>query len=220
MIITNYGHACFKLRGKDGTVVTDPYQEYVGFELPNLSADIVTVSYDAPDHNNAQDVANTTRRDHPFVIDFPGEYEVEGVSVFGVKTYADDQQGVKRGENVIFTFLIDDLRVCHLGALGHELDEKTVAQIGLVDILFVPVGGGGLTIDPKQAVKVARSLEPNIVIPMHYLTKKHNKKVFADLAPVTEFFKAFETEPDSVDKLNISLSSLPEELEVVLLKQA
>lgn len=219
MIIKYYGHSCFKLRSSEGTVVTDPYQNYVGFDLPNLSADVVTVSCDAPDHNNYPAIAETTRRDHPFVIDHPGEYEVENISVFAVNTYRDKNKGAERGSNLVCTFLLDGLRICHLGALGHELDEEMVNEIGLVDILFVPVGGQ-LTIDPKEAVSVARSLEPNIVIPMYYKTKHHDDKVFADLASVDDFLLAYETEVEPQEKVNISSpDSLPEEMEMVVLKQ-
>jgi L-ascorbate metabolism protein UlaG (beta-lactamase superfamily) len=218
MIINYYGHACFKLRGTEGTVITDPFGDYVGFEFPNLSADIVTVSHDNPAHNNYKAVSGTTRRDNPFIIDHPGEYEVQSVSVFGVKTYQDKQQGAVRGENYIFTILSDNLRVCHLGALAHPLEDRTVSEIGLVDILFLPVGNAH-TLNPKEAVRVARSLEPNIVIPMLYKTKDHNQDVFKDLQGLDEFLKAYEAEPQAIDKLNISRSNLPEEMELVVLNQ-
>lgn len=219
MIIKYYGHSCFKLRSTEGTVVTDPYQNYVGFDLPSLSADIVTVSVDAPAHNNSPSIAATTRRDHPFIINHPGEYEVEGISVFSVKTFRDKNKGVEHGENMASTFLMDGLRVCHLGALGHELNEEKISEIGLVDILFVPVGGK-MTLDPKQAVAVTRSLEPNIVIPMQYKMDNHDEKSFGDLATLDDFLQAYEAEVESQDKLNISSpSSLPEEMELVVLKQ-
>lgn len=219
MIINYYGHACFKLRGSEGSVITDPYKDFIGFELPNLSADIVTVSHDNPAHNNHTDVSATSRRRTPFVIQKPGEYQVQGVSVFGVKTFQDDQKGSVRGENYIFSILIDGLRVCHLGGLGHKLEDKDVAEIGLVDILFLPVGGH-LMFQPKEAVKIARSLEPNIVIPMSYKLPGHSEKSFADLKPLEEFLKAYESEPQPIDKLSISRSSLPEEMELVVLNKS
>ncbi len=216
MIINYYGHACFKLRGSAGTVITDPYNDYVGFEFPNLSADVITVSHDNPGHNNFTGVSGTARRDNPFIIDHPGEYEVQGISVFGVRAFQDEQQGSVRGVNNIFTILSDNLRICHLGALGHPLDDKLVSEIGLVDVLFLPVGND-LTISPEEAVKVARSLEPNIVIPMLYHLEDHSDKVFKDLKPLEDFIKAYEAEPQTIDKLNISRSSLPEEMELVVL---
>lgn len=216
MIITYHGHACFKIKGGNGTLVTDPYQPYVGFELPSLTADIITVSHDNPAHNNHRALGGTARRRNPFLIDTPGEYEVLGISVFGVKSYQDDQAGVLRGANNIFTVLMDGLRVCHLGGLGHVLDEATVGEIGLVDVLFLPVGEYlGLSI--KDAIKVARSLEPNIVIPMSYRLPNHDQKVFSEMKPVEEFLKIYETEVQAVDRISLTTGNLPEEMEVMLL---
>jgi L-ascorbate metabolism protein UlaG (beta-lactamase superfamily) len=219
MIINYYGHACFKLKGSEGTVVTDPYQDYIGFELPSLSADIVTVSHDNPAHNNYQAISGTARRKNPFIIEKAGEYQVQGVSVFGVKTFQDEHQGSVRGENYVFSILADGLRVCHLGGLAHQLDDKTITEIGLVDILFLPVGGG-FSLTPKDALKVARSLEPNIVIPMAYKLPDHNDKNFAELNTLEEFVKVYEAEPQPIDKLNISRSNLPEEMELVVLNKS
>jgi L-ascorbate metabolism protein UlaG (beta-lactamase superfamily) len=218
MIITYHGHSSFKLKGGEGTVVTDPFHEYVGFEFPNASGDVVTVSHDHQDHNQASVVKGTARSDKPFVIDTPGEYEVGGVSVFGVSTFHDDTQGAERGPNTIFTVLMDDLRVCHLGDLGHELTPEQVSKIGLVDILLCPVGGV-FTIDPKTAVRVIKTLEPSIVIPMHYQTASHDKKVFGELASVDEFLKEYGVEAQAEEKLRIERSKLPEETEVVVLQR-
>lgn len=219
MIVNYYGHACFKLKGSNGTVVADPYKPYVGFELPNLSADIITVSHDNPAHNNHQAISGTARRNNPFLIDKPGEYEVLGISVFGVNSSINGGEKVAPEENCVFTALIDGLKVCHLGSLSHLLDEKAVAEIGLVDILFLPVGNY-LSLDENKAIKVARSLEPNIVIPMSYKLPEHEEKVFADMKPLDDFLKAFETETQPIDKLNISRSNLPEEMELVILDQS
>ncbi len=216
MIITYHGHACFKIKGGNGTLVTDPYQPYVGFELPSLTADIITVSHDNPAHNNYRALGGTARRKNPFLIEKPGEYEVLGISVFGVKSFQDDQAGALRGVNNIFTVLMDGLRVCHLGGLGHVLDEATIGEIGLVDVLFLPVGEYlGLSI--KDAIKVARSLEPNIVIPMSYRLPNHDQKVFGEMKPVEEFLKIYETEVQAVDCLSLTTGNLPEEMEVMLL---
>jgi len=218
MTITYHGHSCFKLRGKNGSAVTDPYDDYIGFALPSLSADVVTVSHDHKDHNQASKISGTARRDNPFVIDQLGEYEVEGISVFGVKSFHDDQQGEERGKNSIFTISIDGVRVCHLGDLGHELTEEMVNEIGVIDVLMVPVSGQ-VVIDAKQAVNVARALEPGIVIPMHYRTDDHDKK-FADWQTVDDFLKEFGVDDvKTVDKLKVESDRLPEEMEVVVLEK-
>lgn len=218
MIITYHGHSSFKLRGKEGTVITDPFHSYVGFDFPNASADIVTVSHDHKDHNQNIKVDNTTRRDEPFVIDAPGDYEVGGISVFGVETYHDNTQGSERGDNIVFTILLDDMRICHLGDLGHELTPQQLTKIGPVDILMCPVGGL-YTIDPKTAVKTIKSLEPSMVIPMHYKTPAHDGKVFGEMATLAEFLKEYGVEVTPETKLSIDHSRLPEETEVVVLQR-
>jgi len=63
------------------------------------------------------------------------------------------------------------MRVCHLGDLGHPLDNRQVADLGKVDILLIPVGGGP-TIGPDVATEVYHRLAPKVVIPMHYKTDK------------------------------------------------
>ncbi|MBP7768755.1 MBL fold metallo-hydrolase [Candidatus Woesebacteria bacterium] len=218
MTITYHGHSCFKLRGRRGTVVTDPYDAAVGLTLPSLTADMVTVSHDHYDHNASSKVKGTARRERPFVIDKPGEYEVGGISIFGVPSFHDANKGVERGPNSIFTILLDDLRICHLGDLGHEVDAQLQEDIGSVDILLIPVGGV-YTINPEKAVKVIRSLEPSIVIPMHYKTPGHDEKVFAEVATLEQFLKEYGVEVAAVPKLDIEKADLPEETTVVVLQQ-
>jgi L-ascorbate metabolism protein UlaG (beta-lactamase superfamily) len=219
MIITYHGHSCFKLRGKDGSVVTDPYEDSIGLSLPSLSADVVTLSHDHGDHNQAARVSGTARREKPFLIDHLGEYEVGGTSVFGVKSYHDDTQGEERGVNAIFTIALDGVRACHLGDLGHDLTEAQLNEIGTIDVLFVPVGGV-YTINAKQAVAVIRALEPSIVIPMHYKTPSHDAKRFGELQTVEDFLKELGAESAvKVDKLKVEADRLPEEMEVVVLEK-
>ncbi len=216
MEITYYGQSCFKIKGSVGTVVTDPFEDYIGLSLPGLSADMVTVSHQHPDHNAISKIKGTARRDKPFIVDEVGEYEVAGISVFGVKSYHDNHQGVERGTNIIFTIMIDDIRVCHLGDLGHELSNEQMAQIGDVDVLLVPVGGT-FTIDPELAVKTINTLEPGIAIPMHYKLPQHDEKVFADLQPLSAFTNAYGSEATPVESLKLDKKRLPEETELVVL---
>ena len=218
MDITYLGHSCFKLKSTGATVVTDPYENSLGFNLPSVSADVVTVSHDHGDHNNIKAVSRTARRDRPFVIDEIGEYEILGVSVFGVASYHDDEEGAKRGKNRIFSILIDGVSVVHLGDLGHQLSDKQVEQINGVDVLLVPVGGV-YTIDPAGAAKVVADLEPAMVVPMHYKTDKHNPEAFGGLAGVEEFLKEMGVgNVETTDKLSVSRVSLPEETKVVVLE--
>lgn len=218
MTITYHGHACFRLKGKSGTVVFDPYTEMVGWSLPSLSADVVVASHEHPDHNAVGSVRGTARRDKPFVITEAGEYEVGGISVFSVKTWHDDQQGVLRGTNLVSTVLIDGIRVTHCGDLGHLFTPEQQEQIGETDILLVPVGGV-YSLDPEMAVTVIHMLEPSIVIPMHYKTDKHDSKLFSELKTVQDFLKEYSVEVSPQPQLEVTLDRLPEETEVVVLTE-
>lgn len=215
MEITYLGHSAFKLKGKNGTVVTDPFGDKVGLSFPNVSADIITVSHQHGDHNAVERIKGTARRAEPFVVAYPGEYEVGGISIFGVKTFHDGAKGEERGVNTVFTIVIDELRICHLGDLGHELTASQVDEIGIVDVLICPVGGH-FTIDPKQAVNTVQQIEPSYVIPMHYKTDKHTEG-FAEVQPLEAFLKEYGVHPTPQPKLVVEKLKLPEETELVVL---
>lgn len=213
MEITYLGHSSFRLKGKQVAVVTDPYGD-IGIKFPkHVTADIVTVSHDHDDHNNAEAIEG-----NPFVILGPGEYEVKGVGIVGVSVFHDDQKGVKRGKNTIYRIEIDDLSVVHLGDLGHTLSSTEVDKLDGVDILLIPVGGF-YTIDAGKAVEVVSAIEPSVVIPMHYNRTGLNQSLFASLTPVSTFLKEMGKEGLSkIAKLTISKDKLPEELQVVVLQ--
>jgi len=216
MDIVYLGHSSFQLKGKKGTVVIDPYNAFVGFSMPAVTADVVTISHQHPDHNELSAVKPTTRRDKPFVISQPGEYEVSGISVFGVETWHDAVQGAQRGPNTIYTIMLDELRVCHLGDLGHELSPEMVEAIGSVDVVLCPVGGH-FTISAVLAVKTILQLEPAYVIPMHFKTDRHDENVFADLQPLSVFLHEYGMSPPAIPKLNLEKTTLPEETELIVL---
>jgi L-ascorbate metabolism protein UlaG (beta-lactamase superfamily) len=200
------GHACFRLRGRDGIVLCDPYQSTVGFDIGRPTAHIVTVSHNHPGHNNI--AAVRPLRDGVFVIDGPGEYEVRGVLITGVRTYHDTSKGAERGFNTVYVMHIDDVSFCHLGDLGHDLTQSQLEDIGSVDVLFIPVGGGK-TIGPDVA-SVVSLVEPRVVIPMHYATPQHRPD--CGLAPLDRFAHEFGLKDLSFhDKLSISPSTLPAE---------
>jgi len=217
MDITYLGHSAFKLRGRQASVVTDPYESAVGFSMPRVAADIVTVSHAHGDHNNVAAVAGTARRQQPFLIQAPGEYEVSGISVFGIRTFHDNTQGSERGNNTVYLIHIDELFVAHVGDLGHILSDKQVEEVGEVDVLLVPVGGY-YTLDPKQAIEVVHQLQPSIVIPMHYNTGKHQQKTFSKVLGVDAFLAegGFDS-AKRLSKLTLTKSTLPDEMEVVVL---
>src|SRR5512143_1611824 len=171
MEITWYGHSCFRLRGKEGTVVTDPFGKDSGYEWARPRADLVTVSHEHPNHNAWERVAGD-----PKVVHGPGEYEINNIFVTGIGSYHDGKKGAERGRNTIYLIEFEDLRVCHLGDLGHTPNESQAEALSDLDVLFVPVGGLS-ALNAAQAAEVVSQLEPRVVIPMHYKTKAFNGKL-------------------------------------------
>ena len=208
MEIVWLGHSCFRLRGREASIVTDPCPPATGYNIGKPSADIVTISHQHEDHCYVKAVAG-----NPVVIDGPGEYEVHGAFITGVATYHDGLRGAARGGNVAFVLEMEDIRVCHLGDLGHTPTADQVEELTGVDILLVPVGGQD-TIDGAAAAEVVNLLEPRLVIPMHYGTEA----VKAKLEPLDRFLKEMgATAVEPQPKLTVSRSSLPHETQVVLL---
>lgn len=212
MIITWYGHSCFKINTKDVTIITDPFSKEIGIKPYFGAADIVTVSHEHYDHNNIASL-----KGNPFVASNPGEYEVKNVFIRGIASYHDKKQGAERGLNTIFVIDAEDLRVCHLGDLGEILSDKVVEQLGQVDILMIPVGGV-YTIDAKEADELIEKIEPAIVIPMHYKTPSLAIKLDGlDKFLSVRGIKGKETLPHlAVKKKEIN----PEENKVVILEAA
>lgn len=208
MEITWYGHACFRLRDKGATVVTDPYDQSIGYTLPKVRADIVTVSHNHADHNYVSGIKGS-----PKVVDGPGEYEIKGVFITGIATFHDRKKGAQRGRNAVFLFEFDGLTVCHLGDLGHVPTQAQVEVLSDVDILLIPVGGVS-TIGATQAAEVISLLEPKIVIPMHYKTKALTIK----LASVNRFLQEMGLKKLAAqESLKVTASTLPDETQIVLL---
>lgn len=216
MEISYLGHSAFKVKTKGATWVSDPYGSEIGLTLPSVSADVVTVSHRGhKDHEAVELVSGTTRRPKPFVIDEPGEYEVEGISVFGYQTWHDDKQGTLRGPNTIYLVQAEEIRILHLGDLGHSLDDKLLSELESVDVLMAPVGGH-YTIDAKQVMELAGKLDPTYILPMHYRTDEHNQEVFGKLATRDEFVQYATLPSRSVKSLTLNKLSMPEDLTEVI----
>jgi L-ascorbate metabolism protein UlaG (beta-lactamase superfamily) len=210
MEITWYGLSCFRLTERGlATVVTDPYDSHVaGFSPLKLRADIVTVSHEAPGHNNISTVKGTSH-----VLNTPGEFEIGGVFITGVQT-----NGHKRSEeeprNTLYVFDYEGVTVAHLGDLRRVPSQTEVEALGTVDVALVPVGGGG-GLNAAKAAEVVSLLEPGYVIPMHFGTPASLIK----LAPLSKFLKEMglgDLEPQST--LQVTRSTVPEDTKVVLLE--
>lgn len=209
MEIKWHGHACFEIISEDGKViVTDPYDESIGYPMPDVTADIVTVSHEHHDHNNVAAIKGA-----PEVVKDAGEHICKGIRFYGVKTHHDTSSEAERGENTIFLFDVDEMSLCHLGDLGHVLTADQVRRIkeNGVDIVFIPIGGV-YTIDADGANEVLRQLEPKIAVPMHFKTPPLRLKIQKE----DRFLKG-KKRMRREKKLVLHKEDLPEELEIVVL---
>jgi L-ascorbate metabolism protein UlaG (beta-lactamase superfamily) len=210
MEITWYGLSCFRMieRGM-AAVVTDPYDHNVaGYSKLNFKADIVTISHDAPGHNYLPAVKGAQQ-----VITGPGEYEIGGVFVTGVRTNGKKNKDDEK-PNTLYVFDFEGVTVAHLGDLNRVPSQSDIEVLGDVSVVTVPVGGGG-GLNSAKAAEVISLLEPGIVIPMHY----HTEGVRLSLEPLEKFLKEMgvgEITPEP--SLKITRSAIPTETRVVVLE--
>ena len=176
------GHACVRLISEIGTtIICDPYDSnLVGYAMPSFGCDLATISHGHADHNCIEALTNL-----PTVMDCPGTIVLDDVSVTAFSTWHDDKQGALRGDNLVFTFGIDALRVAHLGDLG-EVNQEVANKLAGTNVLIIPVGGN-YTIDAKQAKWYVDQIAPQIVVPIHY-----SQGGTIDIARVEEFTCLFD----------------------------
>ena len=214
MKIKYLGHSAFLITSDQGIkIITDPYTTGPGLTYGEITepADIVSVSHGHSDHCNAAGV-----RGNPEVVKKVGRSAVKGIEFNGIASYHDEAKGRMRGNNIIFCFGVDGVRVCHLGDLGHLLDAGQVKELGSVDILLIPVGGY-FTIDARAATQVCNQLKPRVIIPMHYKTEKG----LPEIAGVDEFLRG----KANVRRLDASEAEfkrgeLPATSQIIVLKPA
>ena len=213
MDIKYLGHSSFLIKAKEAKLVTDPFDpNMVGLKYPKVEADIVTVSHHHKDHDQSNVVGG-----NPLIIDFPGEFEKNGLRVFGFQTFHDKKRGEERGENIVYKLEDGGISLLHCGDLGLVPDDSFIDQLGEVDILLVPVGGF-YTIDASEAIELVKKIDPSIVIPMHYNNPKLNQENFGKLLPVEEFLKKFGAEEAvPVPKLTVKKEELTEEMKVIVM---
>jgi L-ascorbate metabolism protein UlaG (beta-lactamase superfamily) len=195
--VTWLGHGCFRLRGRGAVAITDPYPPSLGLKLPKLEGDLVTVSHSHDNHSYVQAVKDAR------LVDTPGEYEVAGITVTGFAAFHDSVRGEERGRNTVFVIEVDDVRICHLGDLGHRLDDDILDALGTIDVLLAPVGGG-TSLDASRAAEVVRQVEPRNVVPMHYALPN----IKLQLDPVDRFLREMgvtDVEPQA--KLSVQATS-------------
>ncbi|MDK2896141.1 MAG: hypothetical protein PWP04_261 [Candidatus Atribacteria bacterium] len=204
-----FGHSCFWVQSVSGkSLVFDPFDQSVGYPLPQVSAEAVVVSHDHYDHNNAKLVQG-----QPRIIKEVGEFELDGIKIKTFPTFHDEEQGKKRGSNLVSRVEIDSLSLIHSGDLGMIPPREVVSSWQPVDVLLVPVGGV-FTIDADGAFNLVNQLQPRLVIPMHYQT--HYLQF--ELHPVEPFLEKFErVKTLSTSQVEIDRSQLPDKTEVWVL---
>lgn len=155
MIITWYGHSCFKVENSSVSVVFDPYRpgSVPGLSLPPLTADYCVCSHGHDDHFYPEGVRLSGKRPDAAMRQFP--------------TFHDDSGGSKRGPNTMTMIELDGIRLLHMGDIGHSLGRLRCSEIGRVDVLMVPTGGF-FTVDAAGARQLVEALDPTVTIPMHY----------------------------------------------------
>ena len=205
MVITHHGGQCFKVTLGDLTVVFDPISKKSAMSAVRFGADIALVSRDHPDMNGIEEVSYGEKT--PFAITGPGEYERAGVVIQGFlsgskypashKATQDDNSYV----NTIYSVELEDMTLVHLGALSDtELSKEARENIDEIDVLFVPIGDDGV-LSPAKAHELAVSLEPKIIIPMHWSGIGQPKSLEA-------FLKEAGNSSDKVDKLTLKKKDL------------
>ena len=202
MVITYYGAACFKVQSGETVLVFNPPSKESEYKSPRFASDIILVSSNHKDYNGWENLPGKTEGAKPFVAEGQGEYEVSGIYIKGV--------GSNGRDNTVYSLVLEDISICHLGALSKEMDPSLKEAVGEVDILFIPIGGGEF-LDPQKAAGAAIHLEAKIVIPMNY-----------NESQLKQFIKEFGAgEATAADKLTIKKKDLAEKKgEVVVLKSA
>jgi L-ascorbate metabolism protein UlaG (beta-lactamase superfamily) len=214
MKIKFMGHASFLITTAAGTrILTDPfnpdqYPDKLFYGKITEMVDIVTISHGHGDHGDT-----STLPGHPMIIKGNGKFGADEVEFLGVETFHDAARGAERGKNTVFVISVDDLRVAHMGDLGHVLTADQAAEIGAVDVMLLPVGGY-YTIDDEQAQKVAQQLGAKIIIPMHY----RNEKCLFPISNVDKFLrgKANVTVAD-MSEIDVSKGDLPQQQHIIVL---
>ena len=204
-----HGHSCFRLRGRELTIVTDPFEPTPRAASGRLQSEVVTISHDEANHNAVSAVQGTPR-----LVTGPGEYEMGGAAITGVATPRPPDQGRSAPRNTAYLIELDEVTICHLGDLAVPLGADQVAVVKDADVLLIPVGGH-CTIDAAQAAEVVAQVEPKLVVPMHY----QSPALPLALDSVDRFcheMGAAGLTPQP--RLSVTRSSLPDQLTVILLE--
>ncbi len=211
MEIWYLGFGSFRIRTKRGIIITDPFDEKtLNLKMPRLEANLVTISQANSPHSNSQIIKGS-----PFIIDAPGEYEINGINILGIPSYQENGEKETKSNNTLY--LIHTSKVClgHLGQLNHRLAKNSLGELDSPDILFLPLGEeNGLT--PKDAVEITRKIGAKIILPIHYIKEDANTPL-EEIEVVKKFLKEMGVTPKPEPKLVITKNNLLEEGEKLVI---
>jgi L-ascorbate metabolism protein UlaG (beta-lactamase superfamily) len=211
MKIRWFGQSCFLLTSNAGTrVLMDPFGKGIGYAVPRVEAEIVTISHHHFDHDYTGAVIGDFT-----CVDRAGSFREGEVEILGIPTFHDKVQGSRRGPNVVYRVTMDGINICHCGDLGHSLSQEQVDALGKVDVLLVPVGGR-VVLDGAEAAGLRRALSPAITIPMHYRTKAMGLAGLL-FARIELFLSVVGENPSTVRELELEPSSLAREKSIVVM---
>ena len=203
--ITWLGRNCFRLKGREGIVITDPCPPESGYKLGKVDANVVTVSRsDDPGYSYRSAFEGNGAR----ILEAPGEYEVGGILVTGIATRRPDG-----ARNVTFVIELEGIKIGHLGVPAGAANAIAVDDMKGVDILLLPVGGQN-SVAPAVAADVMQTIDARITIPMNYKTDQETM----ELDPLDRFLKELGTKPEPQPRLQVTRSGLPAELTVIVLQ--
>lgn len=209
-----FGQSAFLWTSESGTqILIDPYDKLLGYKMPKpIEADIVAVTHNHGDHNKIHVASGNY-----LLVNEPKEYSHNDVLIKGFKTYHDKVNGKKRGDNIVFRFVIDGLTVVHCGDLGHLLTADQIRDIGKVDILMIPVGGK-MTLSGVDAAQVMNQLHPTVTIPMHYRTKALSFLGMLMFEKVDRFIEASGERSSEMRVLDVNKNNLSQYSGIVTLQ--
>jgi len=208
MDIQSYGANCILLTTKNARVIIDD-------NLTDLGAKSISKAGDIALFTSAHGLP---AQEPKIVIDQPGEYEVSGVSIYGIPARAHMDEADKKN-TTMYKIVLDDLRILVTGHIYPELSDAQLEAIGMIDVMLVPVGGNGYTLDGVGALKVVKQVEPKLVIPTHYEDKGLTYHV--PQQPLDEAVKALAMEPkEKVSKLKVKASELADTMQLAILEKS
>ena len=204
MDIAWYGHAAFRLRGREAAVVMDPCSPETGFRLNRPAADIVTVSRGQDAAHNWVDGVMLEASGLQGTLDAPGEYEIKRVLATGVRT-----PGPSGSRNLAFVVTIDEVIVAHLGDLQDMPERAALEELQRADVVLLPCGGGS-HLSPQAAAGIAGAIAAPLVIPMLYQPEEASE-IATGLEPLSAFLREMgvTVDPPSDNHINVTRSSIP-----------